>query len=229
MNPYTIQRARSKVDLAELEGPQRPSPIAGMHNMPLPAFAQQPLAATRSMNINAAAAALKISRASFEKLIACGMVPTPIDADLIGLLASRPRLVVTAGELTVLRTAARSAAHESDRDWIGFDVGFSVVDMTAAALRWWRCDPDRVLDNELFAVTVATIPVAVYAVTALEDTIQEPGEAETRHRFAGDLLARWGEPVAQGIAPRLKERVEQMMSSRISVSSGGPIGYLNAE
>ncbi|APA96686.1 hypothetical protein NS506_02624 [Nocardia seriolae] len=197
--------------------------------MPLPTFAQQPSAVTRSMNINAAAAALKISRASCEKLIACGVVPTPIDSDLIGSLASRPRLVVAEGELTVLRTAPRSAAREPDREWIGFDVGFSVRDLTAASLRWWRCDPNRILDNELFAVTVATVPVAVYAITALEESHQVPGEAETRHRFVGDLLARWGEPVAPGIDSSLKVRVEQIMSSRISVSSGGPIGYLNAE
>ncbi|WP_446225015.1 hypothetical protein ACTWPB_07850 [Nocardia sp. IBHARD005] len=180
------------------------------------------------MNVNAAAAALKISRGSFEKLIACGVVPTPIDADQIGSLASRPRLGVASGELTVLRTAAPSASHEPDRDWIGFSVGFNRPVLEAAALRWWRCDPTRVLDNELFAVTVATIPVAVYAISALEDTYQDQGD-ETRHRFTGDLLARWGEPLTPDIDPRLKERAEQIMSSRISVSSGGPIAYLNAE
>ncbi|WP_188830547.1 hypothetical protein [Nocardia camponoti] len=197
--------------------------------MPLPTFAQQPPATPRSMNINAAAAALKISRGSFEKLIACGVVPTPIDVDQIGSLANRPRLGVAAGELTVLRTAAPAASHEPDRDWIGFSVGFSDAVLAAAALRWWRCDPERVLDNELFAVTVATIPVAVYAISALGDPYQEQGDVETRHRFTGDLLARWGEPLTPDIDPRLKERTEQIMSSRISVSSGGPIAYLNAE
>ncbi|MGV9336960.1 hypothetical protein [Nocardia sp. NPDC003726] len=197
--------------------------------MSLPTFAQRPPLATRSMNINDAAAALKISRASCEKLIACGVLPTPIDAEQIASLASRPRLIVASGELTVLRTAARSAAREPDRDWIGFHVDFSDRELTDASLCWWRCDPARILDNELFAVTVATVPVAVYAITALEDAFHPLGEPEIRHKFAGDLLARWNQPVTPDVDSRLRDRVQQIMSSRISVSSGGPIGYLNAE
>lgn len=187
-----------------------------------------------------AAARLGVSRGSFDKLVASGLLPSPTPADYVDALAARPQLQVVDGELTVLRTAARAEAYDADRDWIGFHVGHTDGELEATSLRWWRSDADKVLDNRLYAVTVATIPVAVYEITGVFDTEQRITETGPRYHYSGRLLARLIE--AAGVDrsvddlvsvridddDELYERTCQIMASRIAVHSGGPIGYLEA-
>lgn len=197
-----------------------------------------------------AAARLGVSRGSFDKLVASGILPNPTPADVVDALAARPQLQVAEGELTVLRTAARAEAYDADRDWIGFHVEHTDDELDATSLRWWRSDADKVCDNRLYAVTVATIPVAVYEITGVLDTEQRTTEAGLRYHYSGRLLARLGGPRPQSVADytvagpsieedlagmirigegdELYERTRQIMASRIAVDSGGPIGYLEA-
>ncbi|MEV6369780.1 hypothetical protein AB0L86_23125 [Micromonospora musae] len=74
------------------------------------------------------------------------------------------------------------------------------------------------------------MPVAVYRITGHIAEKYRDGETRPRHHCAGQLLAR----VNPGMHPTylqntpglLRELAKQIMASRVSVSSGGPIGYL---
>lgn len=205
--------------------------------MPLPTFAAPTTAPVRAETLNRtqAAARLGINGPGLDKLIRAGILGLPIRADDVERLMGRDRLEVTAGELTVLRTDARAEADSTkypldSRKWVGFHVQHTDDELADSSLRWWRCDPDRVIDNELLAVTVATFPVAVYRIIDRSDTIVRPGEATPRHAFRGQLLGRM-QPGAsivfpQGTPGHLCAMAKQVMSSGISVNSGGPIGYL---
>lgn len=182
---------------------------------------------------NEAASGLRLSLTLVDKLIRAGVLPVPIPASTVAQLAQYPVLKVAEGELTVLRTDAREVAPPGeDRPWIGFHVTHSDVELEETSLRWWRSDIWKVLDNELFAVTVSTIPVAVYRITNHVNTIVRSDEIIPRQRYEGQLLARvypGMEPslLKSNIPGHLRGAVAQLMRSRIVVTSGGPIGYLN--
>lgn len=206
--------------------------------MPLPAFqpAAPPIDTRKTLSRNAAAIRLGISRGNFDKLVSAGILAEPLTQSAVEQLAQRPTLAVATGELTVLRTAARTPAYD-DRQWIGFHIDHTNTQLDDTSLRWWRAEPDRIIDNLLYAVTVATIPVCVYAITGINDTQQRGTEKGQRYRFDGQLLARLTPdanseiPTATyqiGNTDRLYQRVVQIMGSRISVTSGGPIAYLDS-
>lgn len=224
--------------------------------MALPTFTTAPRAADRPLAPAEAAIRLGVNRRAVDKLIAAGILPIPLDAGAVENLARRPRLAVTEGELTVLRTDARKPATDSDsRRWIGFHLEHDDATLAETSLRWWRSDPDRVLDNVLYAVTIGTVPVAVYQIQIHLDSIEVAGYQ--RHHYAGTLLTRIGprEPVnrtsEEGPPHTLDSRdgdpfvvttslrnpnqhelmghALQIMRSRITVESGGPIGYLEPD
>lgn len=196
--------------------------------MAMPTLTTSPAPLTRAaiMTRNEAAHALDLSLTAIDKLIHTGVLGTPISATLVEKLARRPLLSAISGELTVLRTDARQPTPpDDDRTATGFHTTMSTHELIETSLRWWRCDPDRVVDNELFAVTVATIPIAVFLITRHLNQ-RTSGVRTVRHHFDGDLLAR-RTPDGDTTAPAaLHERVTTIMSSRIYTTSGGPIGYL---
>lgn len=184
----------------------------------------------------AAASALNMSITSVSKLVRANILSLPISAAVIDELSRRPQLRVIEGELTVLRTDARTASldPDDDREFLGFHTEQTDAEIEEACLRWWRSSPARILDNELWAVTVSTIPVAVFQITDhLDQTDPSAGDLN-RHRYGGKLLARMhpglGEVKVRESTPgHLRAGVAQIMKSRIEVSSGGPIGYLTSE
>lgn len=205
--------------------------------MPLPAFA--PTRTTprpRTVNRTQAAARLEVNGPAIDKLVKSGLLSTPIQAAEVDQLARREWLEVVSGELTVLRTDARDAADPAKmpstdtRTLVGFHADHTDAELLDSSLRWWRADALRVLDNLLFTVSVATIPVAVYAAHALAGTHQRPGEKWLRHHFDGTLLARMhrGQTVtyAQNTPAGLRALVQTIMTTRVSASSGGPLAYL---
>ncbi|MEU4607642.1 hypothetical protein AB0F43_32045 [Kribbella sp. NPDC023972] len=206
--------------------------------MPLPTFvpAENPHPRARILNRTQTAARLGINGPGVDKLVRAGMLSVPIELEEVERLAGRPRLQVAAGELTVLRTDARAEAdpakHPHDtRKWIGFHVQHSDDELADSSLRWWRSVPERVIDNTLFAVTVATLPVAVYAISSPKvASFQYPGEPFVRHHYAGQLLARAHPRMVvtypQDTRDDLRDLARQIMNSTIRVDSGGPIGYL---
>lgn len=201
--------------------------------MALPVFAPpaSPEPRRRTLTRSQAAARLGMSPAGVDKLIKAGILDVPIDPDVVDELAARPFLAVTNGELTVLRTDARDDAYPGeDRAYIGFHVEMTNDELEAASLRWWRSSPARLLDNELFAVTVGTIPVAVYALTGHVAQKYRDGEDQPRHHYSGRLVARLvdgGHVRYNGqAAGYLRPLAKQIMTSRIHVESGGPVGYL---
>ena len=189
------------------------------------------------MHRNAAATLLGISRAGVDKLAASGILPDTrlLPADAVRALANRSRLAVSSGELTVLRTAARDHAYDEDRDWIGFHVDHTDTELEETSLRWWRSDPNKILSNELYTVTVATAPAATYKITGVAGSMQRPGEQGMRYHYEGELLARLSRDDDAGtividyrtVDPTLRHLTQTVMESRIFTSSGGPIGYLN--
>lgn len=205
--------------------------------MPLATFATSAVPDSRSETLSrtVAAARLDLHVAHVDKMVRAGMLPLPLTTSSIESLLGRPKLRVVDGELTVLRTDARHEIarakypHDSRR-WLGFHVEHTDSELDETSLRWWRCDPARVLDNELFAVTVATFPVAVYQIVGHNESHTRPDEEAPRHHFVGRLLGRispgmvatYREPMPGYLRPL----VERIMASRIMVSSGGPIGYL---
>lgn len=205
--------------------------------MPLPSFAavakrdKKPDILTRAQ----VAARLELHLAAVDKLIRAGIIKAPFSANQISLLAGRQRLQVVEGELTVLRTDARADAYRDegdDRTYIGFHIEHTDLELEETSLRWWRSDPERVVDNELFAVTLGTFPVALYRVTGRLATKLRDDEERPRHRYEGQLLARvhpgMQATFAKDMPGYLRERAAQVMNSRIVVNSGGPIGYLDA-
>jgi hypothetical protein len=205
--------------------------------MPLPVFADhQPAPRPATLTRTQAAARLGLNPAAVDKLIAAHVLSLPPTADEIERLASRDRLVVTEGELTVLRTDSRADADPANqpptdtRRWVGFDAGHSDPELGASSLRWWRCDPHRVEDNELFVVTIGTVPVATYRIRGLDGTHQRSSESWQRYSFDGQLLARMHHGLAvryyENTPGHLKALTRKIMTSRIVVNSGGPIGYL---
>jgi hypothetical protein len=208
--------------------------------MPLPVFAASTAPPTRpeTLSRTAAAARLELHVAHVDKMVRAGMLPLPITAAAVDQLLGRPKLRVVEGELTVLRTDARRKADQDKyptdaRRWMGFHVEHTDAELEETSLRWWRCDPARVLHNELFVVTVANFPVAVYRVEARADSYTRPDEDTPRQHYTGRLLAR----VTPGMAASRREPmrgclrplVGQILDSRITVNSGGPIGYLEPE
>lgn len=178
-----------------------------------------------------AAARLGMSPAGVDKLIRAGVLHVPLESGVVDELAARPFLRVRDGELTVLRTDARDEAYPGeDRRYIGFHVDMTLTELEDASLRWWRCDPQRVVDNELLAVCVATVPVAVYAITGHVAHKYRDGEDQPRHHFSGRLVARLTDSGTirhnQNAAGYLRPLATQILAARVHAPSGGPIAYL---
>lgn len=206
--------------------------------MPLPIFAAptDSPACPETFNRTQAGARLGLNGPGVDKLVRAGILDLPIRADDVERLMGRDRLRVTAGELTVLRTDARALSDPvkypmDNRRWVGFHVEHTNDELAESSLRWWRCDPERVVDNELFAVTIATFPVAIYRILGKSATIVRPDETSSRHGFAGQLLGRIHPGMVttfpQGTPGHLRLVARQILNSRITVDSGGPIGYLH--
>ncbi len=207
------------------------------HAMSLATFSASPPAIQqRTLTRLQAATKLGLNPAAIDKLVSAHALSTPIKAGEVAQLAGRQRLAVTSGELTVLRTdsgwtpdPARTPATET-RTVAGFDTHYNDADVACANLRWWRADADRVLDNVLFAVTLGTVPVAVFAVDGRLASFRVAGESFERHSFSARLLARIQPGLVvkhwPGTPGHLQTRVRQIMDSTIKVDSGGPIGYL---
>lgn len=206
--------------------------------MPVPTFSvssRPAQASVQALSRSQAASRLSVSMGSLDKLISAGMLgEPPIHLEPVERLQAMKTLEVASGELTVLRTAPRAACvfPNEGRDWIGFHVEMSDDEVSRASLRYWRSDPEKVLDNVLFAVTVATFPVAVFQITEHVDTIvrEDEKKARPRHGYGGVLLARrgrGGQIVSNdGTSADLIERALQVMGSRVIADSGGPIAYL---
>ena len=207
---------------------------------PLPSFDMPDAARPARVTItrSQAAARLGMAPAGVDKLIRAGLLTVPLEAATVDELAARRFLKVVDGELTVLRTDAQGDADPSryagdNRRFVGFGVGMDPEDRDAANLRWWRSDPARVLDNQLFAVTVATFPGVVYDLGATTGSIQRPGEDFLRYRYSGRALAWLSDGLvvhyAPGIPGHLRTRAAEIMASRIHAPSGGPIAYLGPD
>lgn len=194
-----------------------------------------------------AASMLGIDRPGLDKLMRAGLLDYSLTSEAVaslinpegtGTLAGRPLLHLAGGEVTVLRTNSRAQSDPSrygfvePRTWIGFHVDHTDVELEDSSLRWWRCDPGRIVANQLYVVTVATYPVALYEITGHSKTVVLPGETSPRHGFSGRLLARIRPGltlhVTAGLDANLHAAAHQIMTSRVIVQSGGPIGYLTA-
>lgn len=182
-----------------------------------------------------AASRLGIAMGAVDKLVAAHVLTLPIRSDVVERIERRSYLVAEEGELTVLRTDARKPAYPGeDRKWIGFSTEHTDWEMEQTSLRWWRSDPRRVIDNELFAVTIASVPVAVYKIDGVEAELVRRGEDRPRFHYRGTLLHR-SHPgmsdlqLSPAVPVQYQDQVRQIMSSRIKVVSGGPIGYLGVD
>lgn len=210
-------------------------PLLKDDTMPFPVLAPSPTpVGATTLNRTRAAARLGVNGAGLDKLIRAGLLSLPLQLSDVDKLTGRDRLTILDGELTVLRMDARVVAddrqHPGDpRRWAGFHVEHSDLELDESSLRWWRADVARVLDNQLLAVTVATFPVALYLITEEVASGRRPDETWERHRFGGDLLARMTPGTVltyTDAASPHRKLAEQIMTSRIVVDSGGPIGYL---
>ena len=177
---------------------------------------------------------LGVDDSAARKLLRSGTLPEPTPASTLAPLRGWPMLTVSEGALTVLRTDARKASvdrHPQDvRRWIGFHVEHTDTELAESSLRWWRSNPETTVDNQLFAVVVAEFPVALYLIDKHFNSMIREDEIRPRHQFEGRLLAR----ITPGLSVRYTEGLpdwlvvpcRQVMTSRIQLVSGGPIGYL---
>lgn len=202
--------------------------------MPLPTFeVAPPKTRPATLTRTQAAERLGLHPSGVDMLEHAGIFHQPMLAADVARLAARPYLRVAGGGLTVLRTSARSPGYlGEDRAYVGFHADHTDAELEETSLRWWRSDPDRVLDNELFVVTVSTFPVAVYRIVEHVASKVREGEVESHHHYAGQLLARVHPGLAPVFAPAapasMHTLARQIMASRVAVSSSGRIGYLEA-
>jgi hypothetical protein len=202
--------------------------------MPLPTFeAAPPKSRPATLTRTQAAERLGLHPAGVDMLVHAGIFHQPMLAADVARLAARPHLRVAGGELTVLRTSARALGYlGEDRAYTGFHADHTDDQLEETSLRWWKSDPGRVLDNELFVVTVSTFPVAVYRIAGHVASKVRAGEIEAHHHYAGQLLARvYADltPVfSQATPAHLHRLARQVMASRIAIPNGGRIGYLEA-
>jgi hypothetical protein len=197
----------------------------------------------RDLRKGEVAAALGLRDDRVRKLMGSGLLPHGgnarlFDGDVVHQLSLMPWLRVKEGELTVLRTDSRTPnGYPGDpRKFEGFHVDMDDRAVADACLRWWRSDPARVQANQLFSVTIATFPTAVFSVSRADErdglpaSIRVAHENFARHRYNGTLLARirrdrslW---IADGLPEDVEAPVRQIMRSRVYTKSGGPIAYL---
>ncbi|CAD6015962.1 hypothetical protein [Agreia sp. COWG] len=205
--------------------------------MPFPVFEKSerhPLSDDRLLTKREVSNELDTDDTNPRKLFGAGMLPEPTPISSLRPFLGREYLGVSAGELTVLRTDQRVLSNvrypRDPRKWIGFHVDHTDMELSESSLRWWRSDPDKVVDNQLFVVTVAEFPVALYMINHLIETMTRDHENRPRHHYSGRLLARvhagMSTSFAADLPADLLDTATQVMNSRIRVSSGGPIGYL---
>ena len=173
--------------------------------------------------------------AGVDQLVRAGVLENPLAISGVEHLASRPQLQVTSGELTVLRAKARQPADprlwpEDPRPYVGFHAEHSDRELDETTLRWWRSDPRRVIDNELFACTVSGFVMAVYLITDLAATLVTTARQASHHHYLGQLLGRVhaADPAGRttGAVPeRLRARVELLLRSRVAIRAGNSIAY----
>lgn len=174
------------------------------------------------------------------------LMATEVDA-----LAERPFLQAVEGELTVLRAPGKK--RDDNGDLVGLSIEDTNDELERVTLGWWRGNADRVLHNRLFAVTVGGLPAVLWELTGIRSDSLIRG-TEVRYQYSGNMLARvqrrdrvgeeyetedkilFDDPRlghcttfdARYVKKRSKlyEAVSMIMSHRIRVDSGGPIGYL---
>ncbi|WP_336794204.1 hypothetical protein [Gordonia malaquae] len=215
------------------------------------------LAQPETITRHAAAVQLGITHKSLSMLITAGILTEPLLRADVDALAARDRLVGRSGELTVLRIGALTPASDPGRQFIGFAADIDDQQLADATLGMWRANPERVIGNRLYAVAMRTIPVALFAITGCPniDAPLVDDSGKLRYRFDGELLARIepaagrpGQPTStaentidgHGVVPSsfwvrstvdasspYRAAVEAIMTSRIAVDSGGPVGYLS--
>lgn len=200
---------------------------------------------------HAAAARLGIGYDSLSKLIRAGILDEPLNTEAVDELAHRRWLTTRTGELTVLRTDGPPVSEGQQQRAFGFAVDFTDAQVAEASLGPWRSDPDRVEQNQLLAVVLSTVPVAVYDIERREPVVVDD-QGHPRYTYVGTLLTRLHPgPILLSQAreefasaregagsvsivknqnlPAPDPRIvaaEIIMNSRIRVESRGPIGYL---
>lgn len=186
-----------------------------------------PNGAHGTLTLPQVASMLGISVAGARKLVDAGVLTKPTPVSAVASLAARSSLHITDGEITVLRTGPQVLDDtDPDRVHMGYDEAMTDQEAEDGNLRWWRCEPERVLRSGLFLVTISTIPLALYEVTNCLTPDSAP-----RHHFAGNLIARHvGEQGTWRAASQptviTADEVNTIMSSRVYTRSGGPIAYL---
>lgn len=178
------------------------------------------------------ASTLGISVPGVRKLVDAAVLSQPASPAMVAEFATRPRLGISDGEITVLRTGPAEEVFDPERRFMGYDASMTDQEANRATTRWWRCDPDRVLSAGLFLVTISTIPVAVFEVNGLLDTLGHG--TEVRHALDARLLARFdataGHTTFREPSDRITaEDMTTIMGSRVYTTSGGPVAYLGDE
>lgn len=150
--------------------------------------------AERGRLVRDACAALEIGRPAAYKAVGAGLLPDRAALDRLAAMpvVARARDLTLQGPVLILRTAGPGPAHsDDDRERLGVHVAMDDEELAATCLRWWRprgpltAAPGTALpDGTTLVVTVATIPVALYALETVEAV--EGG----RVALGGLLLAR---------------------------------------
>ncbi|NUV32303.1 helix-turn-helix domain-containing protein [Streptomyces odorifer] len=184
-----------------------------------------------------AAAQLGLAVGTLRKLTDSGIFPvlrargnrTVMPAADILALARRELVgpeAVGARELPVLRVGvAERVEGDQGREWAGFATHLSPQDLHPALSGWWRCDPERVVQAGLMAVTLGH-----YVVAVLTGINGYDSRGDGRYRFHGTLAGsvtelvtpqQWVNPDAPGA-----DRARLLLGRRLESESGGPVAYV---
>ncbi|MDV6271377.1 hypothetical protein [Rhodococcus globerulus] len=157
-------------------------------------------------------------------------------------LSKYPALLSPDQQPVLRQRIARQVGGEEPlpRAWIGESATLTDTDVVDANSRWWRCNPDRIVDAGFLPVTIAGFVVTILHIQGLRDTANRKWDSkqgrtihQVRHAFDATLAARvreLGHPASNFIDPTLTSQeanhVRTILGGRSSAHSGGPIAYL---
>lgn len=171
-----------------------------------------------------AAALLDIHPKLVAKLVSAGilkMSPAAISRAAVESLAAVPSLVVTTGQVAVLRLDGSSDPAT------GVHLAMDDGELRRACMGPWRADPQRLLGSDLLVATVATFPVAIFTGLSVARSIGR-GTA-MRQLLDADLAWRRPGPATSDMGRDPGGVVGTVSAARLIAWSRGPLAYLSAE
>jgi hypothetical protein len=151
-------------------------------------------------------------------------------------MSHRSVLVPSGAEQPVLRTGVEGFDAGEQRV-IGYSDDMSDVDVVEANRKWWRADPDKIINARYLPVSCGSFIVALLVIDGLDESARVEATdkngkpfTEVRHSFKARLVAR--HDAETGATVMHSSDADDIEAANLLVGhfqrsvSGGPIAYL---